>query len=104
MKLAYTHENRLFVSNAKNVLDNAGIQTHLKNEFSAGAMGDLAPIDAWMELWIVNDREHSRAVLLLKEVHGDSLDDTPPWQCQQCKEDNPANFSQCWNCENNNNS
>jgi hypothetical protein len=46
MKLIYTHENRLLVSNAQNMVEQANINTTLKNEYAAGAMGDIAPIDS----------------------------------------------------------
>ena len=97
MKKVYTHENRFFVSNAKNIVDGAGIQTLLKNEYAAGACGDLAPIDAWMELWVVNERDEHRAKELIDEAFNDSREGT--WICPHCQEKNPAAFDFCWACQ-----
>ena len=61
MKQVYTHENRLLVSNARNILEAEGVELQVRNEYAAGAAGDLAPLDAWMELWVVNNRDYTRA-------------------------------------------
>ncbi|MFT7414439.1 MAG: hypothetical protein ACI9FO_001098, partial [Methylophagaceae bacterium] len=41
MKLLYTNENRYLVHNIQNLVENSGIAIMLKNEFAAGAAGDL---------------------------------------------------------------
>ena len=52
MRLLYTNENRLIVSNAKNIVEDAGIDVVLRNEFAVGGMGELAVFDTWLELWV----------------------------------------------------
>ena len=97
MKLVYTHENRLLVSHAQTILENAGIENRLKNEYLMGASGDLAPIDAWMELW-VNDNDYPQAETLIRIT----LIDEPAgsnWLCPACKEENEPSFELCWNCQ-----
>lgn len=99
MQRIYTHENRLLVSHAKNILDSADIKNLLKNEFAAGAMGDIAPLDTWMELWIVDERDQEKAAHLLEKLgdttnHGDTF-----WGCSHCQETNPSNFVHCWHCQ-----
>lgn len=96
MRRVYTHENRLFVSNAKNILDNANIANQLKNEYAGGAAGDLAPLDAWMELWVVDDANYEAALQLVKNAFDNDLD--TDWHCQQCHENNPSSFTICWQC------
>ncbi|MGS2717408.1 putative signal transducing protein [Eionea flava] len=101
MKRVYTHENRLLVSHAKNILDNANIDNTLKNEFAAGAMGDIAPLDAWMELWVVNESDYDTSTSLLETIENSHTitTDTSTWACSHCKEANPAHFMFCWNCQ-----
>lgn len=101
MKRVYTHENRLLVSHAKNILDNANIENALKNEFAAGAMGDIAPLDTWMELWIVNNSDYDSSASLLEHISysNSSTPDVTEWACRYCKKTNPTHFLLCWHCQ-----
>lgn len=98
MKLLYTNENRYLVNNIQNIVDNAGISTMLKNEFAAGAAGDLVPHETWLELWVIEDQDYDKAVLLLNNTFSKPSDAT--WQCKQCNETNNTSFEFCWNCQN----
>lgn len=84
------------VFNAKNLLEAQGIDAFVKNEFSHGAVGDLAPQDAWPELWLYVDEAYSAAKVIIEAMTdpGDSVD----WQCLQCNESNDTSFELCWNC------
>jgi len=97
MKKVYTHENRFIVSNAKNIVEASGIQVVLRNEFSAGASGDLSPFDTWVELWVLNDEDYELAVNVLAEAFENA--DAPTWVCAACGETNEASFELCWNCQ-----
>lgn len=48
MKLVYTHPTSAIVAQAKAAIEHAGIDCILRNEYAGGAMGELAPIDAWV--------------------------------------------------------
>jgi len=97
MKLIYTHENRFIVNNMKNIVENARIDTLFKNEYIAGAAGDLAPLDTWLELWVENDEDYEKAIELIKDVNSKSISDD--WVCPNCNETNSAAFELCWNCQ-----
>lgn len=97
MKLVYTHENRLLVSNAHNLLEQAGIECVWKNEFAASAIGELAPISSWPELWVVNDAHSERAAALIETAFSSSS--LPQWICSQCQEMNEPAFDYCWRCQ-----
>lgn len=96
MKLLYTHPNRILVENARNIVENAGIGTRLENEFAGGGIGELAPINAWLELWVVRDRDYETAEKLLVETLKE--EDGPDWRCPACGEINSPAFEFCWNC------
>jgi hypothetical protein len=96
MKLVYTHENRLLVNNAQNMVEQANINTVLKNEYAAGAMGDIAPIDSWMELWVLDEKDYKQATLLLDNIANNRQKED--WLCRQCSENNDAAFDFCWKC------
>ncbi|MCJ8299189.1 MAG: DUF2007 domain-containing protein [Pseudomonadales bacterium] len=95
MKLIYTHANNLIVLNAKNIVEASSIKVFLKNEFSSAGVGELPPIDNWLELWVVEDLHYERAQKLLAVFNSKELAD---WQCVKCAEINGAAFDYCWNC------
>lgn len=96
MKLIYTHENQFLVRNVQNILNEAGIDSVLKNQFSSGGVGELSPIDSWPELWLTKEEDFELAKTMIAEVYNDhSLKE---WQCEHCGEINGGAFEVCWNC------
>lgn len=100
MKLIYTNENQFLVGNAKNIVENSGMATVLKNEYAAGGTGELSPMDTWPELWIVNDADYEGAVKLIESALGS--EHTKEWICSNCNEINDAAFEFCWKCQSEN--
>lgn len=98
MKLIYTQQNRFLVINARNLVENAGIETVLKNEYAAGAAGELSPFDAWLELWVVHDADYAKAMKVIESISTESHE--AEWICAACGERNDASFEMCWNCQN----
>lgn len=96
MKLIYTHENRLLVENAKNLLQRSGINPLVKNEYAAGGAGDLAPSETWLELW-VDEANAAQAQVVLAPLSEQPSEDS--WQCASCSEENASNFEVCWQCQ-----
>ncbi len=97
MKLLYTNENRYLVHNIQNLVENAGIEIMLKNEFAAGSAGDLVPHETWLELWVLNDDDYDNAMYIISSSFSKS--DDKEWVCEQCHEHNDASFDFCWNCQ-----
>jgi len=96
MKLIYTNENRFLVGNAKNIVENSGMEVILKNEYAAGGTGELSPLDTWPELWVVNDSDYEKAVKLIDSAL--SPENATEWRCGNCSEINDASFEFCWKC------
>lgn len=96
MKLAYQNENRFLVSNAENILRDAGIPVTLRNEYASGAMGELSPLDTWMQVWVINDSDLERAKELLESIEQSATGED--WLCPNCHEINGAAFEYCWKC------
>ena len=94
--MVYTDENLFLVSNAKNIIDDTGITSFLKNEFAQGAVGEVSAFDCWPELWILEDSDYDTAIAAIaaskKSV---SMHD---WMCNKCGEKNDASFEVCWQC------
>lgn len=96
MKLVYTHPNHFAVVNARNLVERVGIRCELRNEFAGGATGELAPIDTWPELWVVDDGDEDRAVELIEQARAQG--EGEDWFCGRCGERNGAGFEVCWAC------
>lgn len=98
MKLIYTNENRLLVSNIQNIVENVGISVMLKNEYAGGAAGELIPHETWLELWVVDDEDYDKAMHTIDNAF--SSPDSTGWHCTHCNEHNDASFDFCWQCQN----
>ena len=96
MKLVYTHPALIVVSQARSVLELQGIKCSLRNEYAAGAIGELSPLDAWPELWVLEDRDWQRATRALEHMLTETGE--ADWPCGRCGNGNPATFETCWHC------
>ncbi len=96
MKRIFSHENRMIVFNMKNLLQAAGIETIVVNEFAAGGVGELSTLDTWPELWLENDSRLAEAEAILRDVQ-DNKNQQARF-CRGCQEQNDAAFQICWNC------
>ncbi len=96
MKLVYTHPTLAVVSLARAELERLDIPCVLRNEFALGAIGELSPIDAWPELWVLEDRDWERASRAIETMRGDSPG--ADWNCDRCGSANPGTFATCWHC------
>ena len=96
VKLIYTDQNRILVEHARNLLEGEGIAVGYRNEYVAGAAGEMAPTAAWLELWVLDDEDIDRARIILG--HADEDASGPDRTCQACGETSPPAFGVCWNC------
>ena len=91
----FSHENRLVATNIKNILEINNISVMLKNEFAASAIGEISPFDTWVEVWVKNSLDLSKAKAIIEEAVSPKGKD---WYCANCGEINGAAFQICWNC------
>ena len=97
MKKVFTHENRLIVFHIKNLLEEAGINCQIKNEYASGGVGDLSPFETWPEVW-VSDEDAEQAKSIIK-MNTEAATGESAWNCAHCGETNDANYRICWNCQ-----
>lgn len=95
----YSHPDTAMVHLVKNELENRGIEALIRGEHAAAVFGGGAGIDAWTELWVVDDARAEEAAGIIKGV----IEQTPlpegePWRCPNCGEEVEASFAVCWNC------
>ena len=92
MKRVISSFNQTAVYHARNLLENAGIETLVKNAVLSSAMGELPPAECQAELWVLNDADYNRAEeILYRPVTGEE------WTCA-CGETLGGQFTQCWRC------
>lgn len=97
MKKIYTHENRFIVWNAKNILENEGIDCVVQNEYASSGIGDLSPFETWPELWVLDDNEAERAADIIDDAFN-ARQRRRAWRCPKCHEINGPAFEICWKC------
>jgi Putative prokaryotic signal transducing protein len=95
MKLVYRAASLLQVGHARNVLISAGIDCELRNQYLAGALGDLPMLETWPQLWVA-DASESAALRALATAAAAPAE--APWTCGHCGEELEAQFTSCWRC------
>ena len=96
MKVVYSHPNLAVVTQVQASLQQAGIESTVRNEYAAGASGELAPIDAWVELFVVRDRDYARAMTVIEGLQREP--EGGEWHCDDCGQSSPATFELCSAC------
>ncbi|MEM1263102.1 MAG: DUF2007 domain-containing protein [Pseudomonadota bacterium] len=94
----YSAETLTQVALVRNVLAAAGIETELRNEHLGSIAGELPPISAWPELWLINVADVTKATQLVADYIAGGTPSGPAWRCEHCGSDNEAQFHLCWNC------
>jgi hypothetical protein len=95
MKRVFRAASLLQVAHARNVLIAAGIDSELRNQYLAGALGDLPMLETW-PLLMVEDALESAALRALEKAA--TAPTGAPWVCSQCGEQLEPQFTTCWRC------
>jgi hypothetical protein len=95
MKRVFRAASLLQVAHARNVLLTAGIECELRNQYLAGALGDLPMLETWPQLF-VDDADEQAALRALARAQAAPAG--PPWICEQCGEALEPQFTSCWRC------
>ena len=99
MKAVYSSPQLLMVVHFKNLLENAGIESRIKNEYLAGGAGELPPNECWPIL-LVEDGQYQRAKRFIEEQLHSPDTALAAWICPHCGEENEGQFALCWHCGN----
>lgn len=73
MKLVYRHNNPVLVGLAKGLLEDAGIEVLIKNEFASSG---FPPYGQDSELWVMNDQDYAAAHSLLDDMNTEESEDS----------------------------
>ena len=102
MKRFYKDFDQFKVRQIHLLLTDAGIPCTIKNEFIAGASGEIPHHEALSEVWLIDADWEPKAQTLLAEFEQDiKADDVPDldWVCPTCEQINEPQFRICWQCE-----
>jgi hypothetical protein len=95
VKRVFRAATLLQVAHARNILLSAGIDSELRNQYLAGALGELPMLETWPQLF-VEDVDELRALRALREAAA------PPAGvarvCGVCGERLEPQFTNCWRC------
>jgi len=105
-------------------LDREGIPNQIRNEMLSGLGGAIPIADASPQVWVfeadfeaahgvvstIEKSGEDRGKLSIPEAKGSDgslsfsqsgeLSQTAEKKCSNCGEENPADFGECWNCQN----
>jgi Putative prokaryotic signal transducing protein len=95
VKRVYRAATLLQVAHARNVLITAGIQCELRNQYLAGALGDLPMMETWPQLYVDDADEGFARSALARAVAAPA---GSSWICPDCGEELEPQFLQCWRC------
>ena len=99
MKVVYSASNLVMVAHYRSLLESNGVPCRIRNEFLAGAAGELPPVECWPQL-CVDDHVESRARAVLKAMieapQGSGAEAS--WTCGGCGELIEGQFTECWQC------
>jgi hypothetical protein len=95
MKRVFRAASLIQVAHARNLLLTAGIQSELRNQYLAGAMGDLPMLETWPQLF-VDDADEQIALRALAQAAAAPAG--AAWTCEHCGEVLEPQFTSCWRC------
>lgn len=95
MKRAYIADTLVDSQLVADWLQGNGVPCEVFHKNASGALGEL-PVTS-PEVWVRRDADLSRAKKLVAQIEfGDSGKTIP---CKHCRENNPAEFDICWQCQ-----
>jgi hypothetical protein len=92
LKRVFGSFNQTAVYHARNLLENEGIPTQMRNAILSSAMGELPPAECQAEVWVQEEDAETAAAILQRQASG------PDWACGACGETSGPQFTQCWRC------
>ncbi|MFI4890150.1 MAG: DUF2007 domain-containing protein [Steroidobacterales bacterium] len=95
MKRVYRAASLVQVAHTRNLLLAAGIDSEIRNQYLAGAMGELPMMETWPQL-VVEDADEARALRVIERAAAPVAGE--PWVCEACGERLEPQFTNCWRC------
>jgi len=84
----------------KSAMEGEGIHCMVRNELLSIGKGDIPATECVPELWILDDKDCSKAQKIVDEWRRSDTEPHASWLCPQCKETMEGQFDSCWKCGN----
>jgi hypothetical protein len=99
MKRVFSGINLADTTHLKNVLEQSGIGSFIKNAYLGSAVGELPVFDVSPEIWVFVDADAARAEAVIRDALRPQIAaGAEPWRCTQCEEINEHQFAARWRC------
>ena len=98
MDRIYSEPSPVFIYRIRDLLEEKGIATIVRNELLSGGIGELPPTEVWPELWVVVNEDKEAAEQIVDEFIRSTKTRSQDWICASCGERIEGQFGTCWNC------
>jgi hypothetical protein len=98
MQRVYSAQDAVTIGYLRQVLETAGIDCLIRNEFLSGAMGGVPTTECWPELWITEASRYDESRRLIAAALAPPAREFRDWICPGCGERIERQFGQCWQC------
>ena len=96
----FRHHDFSKVGLYQGILENAGIETVLRNRNSVTMTTSIPIPSMYPNICVHSEEDAVRAKEILAAYAGASPEGSAPvWECPVCGETNEGNFSECWSCQ-----
>lgn len=79
------------------LLNEAGIETRILNEYAQGGVGEIPFTQTYPEIWLINESDSEKAKEIIKQFDAKQVSNCDVF-CARCHEPNPDTFETCWHC------
>tara|TARA_Y100000994_G_scaffold111226_1_gene91438 strand:+ start:397 stop:705 length:309 start_codon:yes stop_codon:yes gene_type:complete len=97
-KKVYTADSVSMAWHFRNVLEQHGISSVVKNDNLYSAGGELPLNECMPEVWVEHALYAEYAKEIIQLIENYEIEDEGEWICERCSEANFASFDICWNC------
>ncbi len=95
MTRIYSTPNGPVAHLVRHALEAEGIAGDVRGETRAAFVGEIPPIEAWIEVWVA-DGDAVEADRIAREITAE-VPEGEPWTCA-CGESVESVFATCWSC------
>lgn len=99
MEKLYTTERLWEAQLLCDLLEDAGVLVHVKNEHTSSLAGEIPFSQVFPEVWVADPNDPTAKAILTEHLERKSHSaDGPGRRCSACGEESPSNFEVCWKC------
>jgi hypothetical protein len=88
----------LLVEHVRSLLENAGIECHVRNRDLRPLAGAIPFPECWPEVWVEDASQVPAAERVIEGMTAPRAGAERSWQCETCGEVLSDRFTSCWRC------